>query len=285
MQFSILAKTDKRLTFVIEGIDTELANAIRRIFLTEVPAMAITDVLFIENSSPLYDEIIAHRLGLIPITTDLDSYVLSERCTCEGVGCSKCKVEIQCTVAAKDANRNVYTSDLVSSDPKVKPVSDKILITKMSKGSKLLFEADARLGLGKDHAKYQAATKATYKYYPEVEINQAMLNDYKFRGDNDNDPLVKMCPKHILKWENDELIVTDTMKCTMCMDCARNAGIPKGAIKVGGVPNKFIFFLESSGALPAERILLEGLKIFEEKVQLFGGLVKDAIEKQPKQEA
>nr|MDO8113362.1 DNA-directed RNA polymerase subunit D [Candidatus Sigynarchaeota archaeon] len=282
MKVSILTKSDKRLSFIVEGIDTELANALRRIFLTEVPAMAITDVLFIENSTPLYDEIISHRLGLIPLTTDLDNYILSERCTCEGAGCTKCKVEIQCSVAAKDTNRNVYSSDLVSSDPKIKPVSDKILITKMSKGSKLLFEADARLGLGKDHAKYQAATKATYKYFPEIVIDQKLLKDYKFKGDNENDPLVKFCPRNVYKWEKNELVVTDIMKCNLCNYCLKIAEVPKGAIKVRWIKNKFVFFIESSGSMPPERIMLEGIKILADKVKYFGELVKNMIEKQSK---
>ncbi len=284
MKFSILTKTAKRMSFIVDGIDVETANALRRIMLTEVPAMAIHEVMFIENSSPLYDEIIAHRLGLIPLTTDLDSFVLSEQCTCEGAGCQKCQVEVQCSVAAKDANRNVYTSDLVSSDPKIKPVSDKILITKMSKGSKLLFEAYARLGLGKDHAKYQAATKVTYKYYPEIKINQAMLKDYKFKGDNENDPLVKMCPRKIFKWEKNELVVTDLLKCNLCGVCMTAPEMPKGAVIVKHVEGKYIFFIESSGSMPPERILTEGIKIFQEKVKRFGGMVKELIEKQGKAE-
>ncbi|MBN2151153.1 MAG: DNA-directed RNA polymerase subunit D [Candidatus Lokiarchaeota archaeon] len=280
LKVNILTRTDKRMSFVVDGIDVETANALRRIMLTEVPAMAIHEVLFIENSTPLYDEIIAHRLGLIPLTSDLDSYVLSEQCKCEGAGCERCQVGIQCSVAAKDANRNVYTSDLVSLDPKIRPVSDKIMITKMSKGSKLLFEAYARLGLGKDHAKYQAATKATYKYYPEITINQAALKDYEYKGDNENDPLVTMCPRNVLKWEKNELVVTDLMRCNLCGTCMRGLETPKGAVVVKAVPGKFIFFLESSGSMPPDRIMREGIKIFQEKVGRFGDLVKELIEKQ-----
>ena len=284
MQIEILSRSDKRMNLLVDGIDTELANAIRRIFLTEVPAMAITDVLFIENSTPLYDEIIAHRLGMIPLTTDLESFVLSERCSCEGVGCSSCQVDFQCSVAAKDGNRNVYSGDLISGDPKIKPVTDKILITKMAKGSKLLFEAYARLGLGKDHAKHQAVTKATYKMFPEIIINQDLLKDYEHKGDNENDPLVNICPKEILRWEKNKLVVTDIMECTLCGACYRNEFTPENAITVKPVNNKFIFFLETSGALSPEDVLKEGLKIFQEKVQRFGSLVKELIEEEKNNE-
>ena len=62
--------------FSIEGINVEMANELRRVILSEIPTMAITEVIFMENESPLYDEMIAHRLGLIPLTTDLKNYNL-----------------------------------------------------------------------------------------------------------------------------------------------------------------------------------------------------------------
>ena len=70
MEVQILQKTDDYLRFIVKGIDVSLVNALRRIMLIEVPAMAIDDVVIIENSSVLYDEIIAHRLGLIPLRSD-----------------------------------------------------------------------------------------------------------------------------------------------------------------------------------------------------------------------
>ena len=62
--------------------------------LTEIPVMAIDEVIILKNDSPLYDEIIAHRLGLIPLKTDLESYKLPEECECEGYGCSLCQVSL-----------------------------------------------------------------------------------------------------------------------------------------------------------------------------------------------
>ncbi|MBD3185189.1 DNA-directed RNA polymerase subunit D [Candidatus Bathyarchaeota archaeon] len=284
MKLEILSRSEKRISFLIDGIDTELANAMRRIILTEVPAMAIDDVVFIENSTPLFDEIIAHRLGLVPLTTDLDSFVLKERCSCEGIGCARCQVAFQCSIQAENGKRNVYTSDIISIDPKIKPVNDKILITKMAKGSKLIFEAYARLGLGKDHAKWQPVSKITYKMYPEIRIDQEKLDDFEFKGDNENDPIVNACPPKILKWEKGNLTVTDEKKCTLCGACVRSEITPKGAIDVRPVKNKFIFFLETPGVMKPERLVLEGLKIFKEKVKRFGTLVKELSEKLEQQE-
>jgi len=52
------------------GIDAPLANALRRILLAEVPTIAIETVYIYENTSIIQDEILSHRLGLIPIHAD-----------------------------------------------------------------------------------------------------------------------------------------------------------------------------------------------------------------------
>ena len=80
MEVRVVEKTDLNARLIIEGADTPFMNALRRIMLTEVPSMAIDEVVFIENSSMLHDEILAHRLGLIPLKTDLDTYNLPDEC-------------------------------------------------------------------------------------------------------------------------------------------------------------------------------------------------------------
>ncbi len=60
----------------------------------EVPTMAIEDVEFRKNNSILYDEIIAHRLGLVPLKTDLKSYNLPEKCKCKGEGCARFQLTV-----------------------------------------------------------------------------------------------------------------------------------------------------------------------------------------------
>ena len=59
-----------RIVFDMVGIDAALANALRRILLAEVPTMAIERVLLFQNTSIIQDEVLAHRLGLIPIACD-----------------------------------------------------------------------------------------------------------------------------------------------------------------------------------------------------------------------
>ncbi|KAG2161829.1 DNA-directed RNA polymerases I and III 40 kDa polypeptide [Aureobasidium pullulans] len=54
--------------FSLVGIDASVANAYRRIMLSEIPTVAIEDVFVYDNTSIIQDEVLCHRLGLIPFT-------------------------------------------------------------------------------------------------------------------------------------------------------------------------------------------------------------------------
>ena len=159
------------MRFILEGVTIELANAFRRIILTEVPSMAITEVLFVENDSVLFDEMIAHRLALIPLTTDLKNYNLPDECSCGGQGCTLCQVQLECDVRTQNNEVIVYSGDLKSMDDKIRPVSDNIIIGKLGKKSSIVFEAYAQLGIGMDHAKFQPVCSVGYKYLKKLVEN------------------------------------------------------------------------------------------------------------------
>ncbi|MGD0477019.1 MAG: DNA-directed RNA polymerase subunit D [Nitrososphaerales archaeon] len=161
LKVKVLRETANSVTLQLEGIDRSYANAVRRFCIAEVPAMAIDDVVILENSSVLYDELLAHRLGMIPIKTDLDRYNLPEDCDCGNpLGCHKCRVLFVLDAKGKDKVSTVYSSDLVSEDREVRPVSESIPLVKLALGQSVKLEAYARLGKGKEHAKWQPCTVA-----------------------------------------------------------------------------------------------------------------------------
>ena len=164
MDVKLVSKEHDTVRFVLSDVSHAFANALRRIILSEVPVMAIDDVMILENNSVMYDEILAHRLGLIPITTD-QTYNLPEECTCKSeLGCEKCRASFSLEIEASDPVEVVYSSHLKPENPDVKPVSDKIPIVKLTRGQRLKLEAYARLGRGKLHAKWQPASACTYSY-------------------------------------------------------------------------------------------------------------------------
>jgi len=180
VKIEVLEKNDTNLRIVVRDADVPLMNALRRLALAEVPCMAIEEVVMIENSSILQDEIIAHRLGLTPLKTDLDAYSLPEECECKSeFGCSQCRVTLTLDAEAKDGTRTVYSGEIVSENEEVVPVSDKIPIVKLAKNQKLKLEAYARLGRGKTHAKWQPVSMCAYKYYPKITTPTGSVKDAK----------------------------------------------------------------------------------------------------------
>ncbi|MFC1454611.1 DNA-directed RNA polymerase subunit D [Candidatus Undinarchaeota archaeon] len=151
MKIKITEKTNDKILFQLEGVSTAFANALRRAMMASVPTYAVENVVFIQNSSVLYDEIIAHRLGLIPLKSDLPGDLLLSK-----------KSQIIKFTLDKKGPGTVYSSDLKTKDKVVKPVFDDIPIVLLSDGQMLTFEAEATLGTGKEHAKWQPTTVCYY---------------------------------------------------------------------------------------------------------------------------
>ncbi len=159
LKVKVLEDAEDRVSLQLDGVDRSYANAVRRFCLSEVPSMAIDDVVILENSSVLYDEILAHRLGMVPLKTDLERYILPEKCDCgTPLGCQKCRVLLVLDASAHEKTRTVYSGDLVSEDREISPISASIPIVKLAPGQTVKLEAYARLGRGKEHAKWQPAT-------------------------------------------------------------------------------------------------------------------------------
>jgi DNA-directed RNA polymerase subunit D len=160
----ILEKDDNRVVLEFNDIPRQYVNALRRLSISEVPTFAIDDVVMLENSSVMHDEAVAHRLGLVPLRTDLQRFVLPNLCECKStLGCTKCRVLLVLDSEANDKTKVVTSAELVSEDDIVKPISKEIPIIVLAPGQKLKFEAYARLGLGKDHAKWQPTSAAVVK--------------------------------------------------------------------------------------------------------------------------
>ncbi|MEM2309425.1 MAG: DNA-directed RNA polymerase subunit D [Candidatus Bathyarchaeia archaeon] len=257
--------------FIIEGINAPLANTLRRIILSEVPTMAIDDVVIYENSSVLNDEVLALRLGLIPLKTDLDAYNLPEKCSCRSeLGCPLCRAILTLDVKADKGIRTVYSGDLVPENPNIAPVSDKIPIVKLAAGQSIRLEAYAKLGRGKVHAKWQPVSACTYRYKPIVKIDNSLCDSC---GN-----CVEVCPRRVLAKEGDKIVVAREMDCILCTDCLRVCKRRPQPITVSWDESTFIFYIESTGALPVDRIIFEALKIYEEKYSEFINLLEGLLD-------
>nr|WP_157868100.1 DNA-directed RNA polymerase subunit D [Pyrococcus abyssi] len=249
VEIKILKKTDDSITFILEGVDVAFANALRRTILGEVPTFAVDEVEFYENDSALFDEIIAHRLAMIPLKTpvdrfeldalELDDYTVTLSLEAEGPGI-------------------VYSGDLKSDDPDVKPANPDIPIVKLAKGQRLVFNAFAKLGRGKDHAKWQPGF-TYYKYFTRIHISKEIEGWEKLK---------KLAKKRGLPVkENENEVIVETIKPFY---------IPKEFEEYEGkgiweeiVPNTYVFVVETNGELPVEEIVKIALKILMRKADRF----------------
>lgn len=160
----ILERDNNHIVIEFNDIPRQYVNALRRLSISQVPTFAIDDVVILENSSVMHDEAIAHRLGLIPLRTDLERFVMPHDCDCKStLGCSKCRVLLVLDTESQDKTKVITSADLVSEDEAVKPVNNEIPIVSLAPGQKLKFEAYARLGTGKNHAKWQPTSVAVVK--------------------------------------------------------------------------------------------------------------------------
>ncbi|KAI8984533.1 DNA-directed RNA polymerase [Mycotypha africana] len=178
--------------FDLIGVDASIANAFRRIMIAEVPTMAIEKVYVQNNTSIIHDEVLAHRLGLIPIKADPNEFeYLTEESGPTDLNTLVFRLKKKCEFnpdAAKDEtdpkkkyiNSYVYSGDLVwepkgnqeerfANDPP-RPVHDDIVIAKLRPGQEVEMELHCQKGVGREHAKWSPVATASYRLLPEITI-------------------------------------------------------------------------------------------------------------------
>jgi len=243
----IIEKKPEKIIFQ-EEINESLANAIRR-SVNEIPILAIEELEITKNDSALYDEILAHRLGLVPLENqDLKSI---KECDCKGKGCSKCSVSLKLSTKGP---KTVYSKELKG---KAVPVYEKMPITVLEKAQELEFSAVARIGKGVEHAKFSPGL-VFYRNLAEIKV------------ESDCDAClecVKACPQDVLHIENKKLKTKELWKCDLCEACVeacKKHG--KKAIQVS--PTKeLVFFIESFGQIKAEEILKNSINALKSNLK------------------
>jgi DNA-directed RNA polymerase subunit D len=241
MKLEILELGDRKAKFVVSEITPAFANALRRAMLADIPKMAIDYVEIYDNTSVMFDEMLAHRMGLIPIKTNLDMYNIREECDCHGEGCALCQVSF--TLSAEGPCM-VHSRDMKSSDPETVPADDNVPIIELKERQKLVLTAVARLGKGKEHSKFQPVCPPGYKYVPVVEITDKCDSCRQ---------CVDVCPRGVFGVEKNKVVVQRPFDCSMCELCLDACDI--NAIKVSSDNTSFIFSVETDGSYSAQEII------------------------------
>lgn len=159
------------IRFKVHRFNVSQGNAIRRILISEVPTLAVELVEIYENESPLHDEFISHRIGLLPIdSNDVDNFNFCSECDSEYL-CEKCSVSFACEVKNDTENNiTVSSADFVSDNPKYQMLFNKkdgptIPITKLAPGQSIKLTAIAMKGIGQEHQKWSPVTVCKCMYF------------------------------------------------------------------------------------------------------------------------
>ncbi|RDX85296.1 DNA-directed RNA polymerases II, IV and V subunit 3 [Mucuna pruriens] len=285
---------DDYVKFELRDTDASIANALRRVMIAEVPTVAIDLVEIEVNSSVLNDEFIAHRLGLIPLTSERAMGMrFSRDCdACDGDGqCEFCSVEFHLRVKCMtDQTLDVSSKDLYSSDHTVNPVdfsdpsaldaSDNrgVIIVKLRRGQELRLRAIARKGIGKDHAKWSPAATVTFMYEPEIHINEDLMETLTLEEKRE---WVDSSPTRVFEIDpvTQQVMVVDAEAYAYDDEVLKKAeamGKP-GLVEIIARQDSFIFTVESTGAIKASQLLLNAIEILKQKLDAVR-LSEDTVE-------
>jgi len=243
MNITTLSKGKEKIIFQVKGVNHSYVNTLRRIMNSEVPVLAIEDVAITKNNSIMYDEMVAHRLGLIPLKTDSG---MDE------------KTEIKFTLKAKGPGY-VYASELKTTDKKCKPIYPKMPIVKLIEKQELVLEATAVMGRGVDHMKWSPGTMF-YVEEPTLKINNKHPDFEKFKS--------KYPSKAFKKGQLDE---SEILKNNLVDACA---GVNNEILSVEYSKENFVFHVESWGQLTPNEIVENAVEIFNNQLTELGKLLK-----------
>ncbi|KAM8946827.1 DNA-directed RNA polymerases I and III subunit RPAC1 [Pelodytes ibericus] len=277
------------LEFDMIGIDAALANAFRRILLAEVPTMAVEKVFVYNNTSIIQDEILAHRLGLIPIRADprLFEYRNAEDTQGTEIDTLQFELIVKCTKnpqASKDSSdpnelylhHKVYTShmtwlpqgnqaDLFGEGDAPRPVHSDILIAQLRPGQEIHVLMHCVKGLGKDHAKFSPVATASYRLLPEI----ALLGPVEGRL---ADTLQSCFSPGVITVDvqNGKRVarVESARMDTCSREIFRHEEL-KNLVQMKRVRNHYIFSIESTGVLAPDTLLTEAIKVLMGKCRRF----------------
>ena len=285
------------IKFTLTKTDSSMANSLRRVMMAEVPTMAIDKVEFLQNTTVLHDDFLAHRLGMIPLVSvragfdtqnpdeNLRDYEFNRDCNCMGQ-CPNCTAVFDLDVRCTSEEYKVTTKDLIPDFAGSKCTvamgeGEEILLCKMRRGQHLKLRALAQKGIGKEHAKWIPVCTAVYTYEPYVELNQKV---YAAMTDEQKDAFVNACSHKLTKPYAEEerpypcVQTAEASACMICVDCEVHAREHHNLCKVSDQRQLFNFSVESTGALPPELIVLRGIEVLKRKLKDIRSHLKAAEE-------
>jgi len=221
-----IERDDRAARFLVRGLTPALANGFRRAMIADVPTFSIDTVRFVENTSVMFDEMTALRLGLIPLTTPLDDFEIGDTVT---------------VALDVEGPATAYSGDIESADALVEPADENVPIIELKEGQRLEFEADAVLDRGKEHAKHQGGVSVGFRHLQAVEVVDD-IGEF-----DDQEPQIL---RGVIETPDGEVVLTDEF------DNDLTNRYPGKELEVTDVPGAYVFHVETDGSLSVDELVL-----------------------------
>jgi len=256
MKIQVDEMQPKQAVFTVSDTEIYLINSIRRIMLSELPKLAIENVIIYDNTTALFDEIISHRLGMIPIPTDLSLLNFREECTCNGEGCPSCTVRY---TLSKEGEGMVYSGDLQANEESWSIKEDKIPLVELFDNQRLILEVEAVLGRGRDHAKWQPIIAPGYRFIPTIRFDPKKKDDVQ--------DFLSELPEGLVTMKKDTIELNDIKDLAVFESYLSKEKIDY--ITVDLDEHHIQFHFQTDGSLDARDAVLTSIEIFKEKIDEF----------------
>ncbi len=243
-----ISEKNSVLKLLVTDTDTVMINSIRRAAMGEVQTLAVEDVSIYENTSIIPDEMLAHRLSMLPIKMDMKRYK-------EG---DTLKLLLE-----KEGPCTVYGKDIKSTDPKIDVIDKKVPIAKLKKDQKIKIEMEATVGRGKDHAKWQTAIIG-YKNIADI-VTGKECNLCK--------DCIHACQKKILEVKGKTISLKEPLQCDLCGECRDACKVSQ--LKIKENEKAFLLTIETMKSLENTAIIEEAINKLEQKTEEFRKALKD----------
>lgn len=221
-----IEKTENQIVFIAK-IEETLANAIRR-YVDQISVLAFDEVEISRNDSALYDETIAHRIGLIPIKAE------------------KSKKPKESKLETKKEG-TVYSEEL---EGDVQIIYPKMPLTTLSKGQELKLTATITSGKGADHAKFTPGF-IFYRNVLEVEVGKEFYEKIK-----------EICPGNEIKEKGNKITIIDDRKKEVA-DVCEGIVNKKGQKAEIETKDELVITLESFGQISVEDIFKNSIDVLK----------------------
>ncbi|CAG9463680.1 unnamed protein product [Pedinophyceae sp. YPF-701] len=268
--------TEGYMDFLLANTEASVANTLRRVILSHVPTIAIELVGIEENTSPLPDEYLAHRLGLVPLVSSAEVHRFHTIYEAEDAEDFP-EAELSLALTNTSGENVVVTTNMLKIDqqyPSIRPVgfdesdpSGGIPIVKLAQNQSVRLTAIARKGIGKDHAKFQPVATAVFQYVPDIRINQALFAQL---SDEEKQELVDADPNSTLAINavTGELEVPEPERYAWDEEVLRKSEeLGKPGLLTIKAKDQYVFKVESLKQLTCPEIAASAFEVITKKLR------------------